>query len=592
MATKTKAPAFQSAAEVKKWNSLEHSAGDSLAKVAQGKATTADVQKISSTLGSMNKLAKGVFDDAVETATQLVEKTQDSNKLKLKEGLTAFETALNEALLKLQPDLVEQIQDIVMLESYEQTEELDKKFSPRFDMLQEMMPAQDLPTVNDLLAAVELIDESIDKKLSKLGAHLSNLVASTQRNALATTDKFQKGMRHVMNRHELRAGQGSILDALTPLAGNTNAEPGAAVFRSMTTALSNPKAPAIEGVTQAKPTSDIAEAIKSQTAFFQTFKDFLAKFGGGNSGSSGAGDNDEEDDEKEQKKADTWWRSFKTWIGDKYEKGKKKYQDNEGWIKALGLTLLTMATNPQFYATLGKMIQDYLTWDNIKSAAVATWDFIKDSGKGILDWVMDQLGLTHKTKHLDPNAKVDNFKDGGKALNLAGNAAKANDNLTPDQKAQMDAMDASFKDKNPNATLPVNPAAKDNKASWQSKVSNISLGGHRLGDLYGYFNKQEFGDSGDSSTTVNNRSTVGGSSTGPSSTTNNNQSSVFSSTGINISPGVTTNPAGTTPTATGVSTGIDNRPVKGTPQVGIDSYKFTSSIDDSLPLMNSTMFAH
>lgn len=591
MADKPKAPAFQTAGEMKKWNSLNNAAGTSLAKIAQGQATTADVQKVSATLGSMNKLAKGVFDDAIEMATSLVEKVQEGNRTKLKDGLSAFETALNEALLKLEPDLVEKIQDIVLLESFAQTEELDKKFSPRFDQLQEMMPDRDLPTVEDLLASNELLLESLDQRMNRWGANIANLLVNAVKSQMPTPalpgpkgSSHMKGQRHAMNRYELRAGQGSVVDAIAPLAGGSSSA-GASAFASMATALTSPAANLPDMVSPPSKSSDIATAIKTQTAFFQTFKDFLAKFGasGASGESSGGGGSSEDDDEKESKKADTWWRSFKTWLGDKYDKGKKKYQDNEGWIKALGLTLLTMATNPEFYATLGKMIQDYLTWDNIKGAAIATWDFVKDSGKGILDWVMDQLGLTHKTKQLDQNAHVDQFKDGGKSLNLAGNAAAMNANLTPSQQAQMDQMDAANKDKNPNAKLPdLKPGQKTN-ASWQSKVANVHLGNMRLGDLYGYFNKQEFVD-----TSVNNRSTVNAPASAASAM--NSQPAVFSSTGINITPGITTNPMGM-PSATGMPM-ADNRPVKGTSQVGIDSYKFTSSIDDSLPFMNSTLFAH
>jgi hypothetical protein len=146
---------FNSEQERKKWASLQNSAGASLNNIVQGKAQTADFQRVSTVLNGLNALAAQVFAEAVSAAEVQAKKFQAAANAATQQRdlttLTAYEVALNDALKKVAPDIVEQIKDVLALEFLESTEELNRNIGGRFTNLEGMLPPQDLPTTNDVI---------------------------------------------------------------------------------------------------------------------------------------------------------------------------------------------------------------------------------------------------------------------------------------------------------------------------------------------------------------------------------------------------------------------------------------------------------
>ncbi|WP_391857838.1 hypothetical protein, partial [Vibrio cidicii] len=95
-------PAFNTDYERRKWESLQNSAGASLTAVAQGRATSADVQKVITVLNGMNKMAGNLFARAASAAEVQAKKFEaqyeQTKHDKAIDTLTSFEMALNAAL--------------------------------------------------------------------------------------------------------------------------------------------------------------------------------------------------------------------------------------------------------------------------------------------------------------------------------------------------------------------------------------------------------------------------------------------------------------------------------------------------------------
>jgi hypothetical protein len=329
--------------------------------------------------------------------------------------------------------------------------------------------------------------------------------------------------------------------------------------------------------------SVIQKAAQDQTSLYSQLADFLKNPGkavasaGGSGGAPGSGQEEEED---EQEKADTWWRSFRNWMGDKYDKAKDWNKENKGWLSGLGMLLGTMLLDPQLYETIGGLIGKYLTWDNVKKVAEASWQMMLDKGKDIVSWVQDKLGLN---KPLTQKEVDDAKTDGG--VKLSKNAAERLKD--PKVQAALAAQGDPFKDKNPNAKLPDNPDAGGH-SSFMSKVSNLF--GFTNGGSSHLAVDQSVTDTNNSianggSPTFNSRSTMvpKGDVGGPKTT-------AVPGTAATYTPGVTTQPPGA---LGGLDTGVqtpDMRPTKGTAQIGLSTFKFHSSTDDSLLMMNTPYF--
>lgn len=584
MAKKT--PQFNSSKAKDKWASLQDSAGHSLTKIVEGKASSSDIQKVSTTLGKLSVVAKTVFDEAVDAAEKTALQVQKAGTIDFKDGLTQFELALNSALQASFKETVAQIKDILQLELLEQTEELIKTLGGRFDDIKVHLPPRDLPTINDLLSNNELIVESLDRDdsekwnrrsddlLDRIYHMFNEASPGAKANVPAVREPsaskgYVKGQRHVMNPYELKTiadqGQSIVGTVIDNESDITDVDSTDAVNLS----------PGIKNAEEVP----VAAGVDSSAGLFKRLGALLAgKFSHRDKGP----ESDVEDTKKEKEKADTWWRSFKGWIGDKWEDKKKKGKD---WLKTLmkdlaGVGLLTLLFNPQLWKTLADKIEEYVTWDNIKSAAFAAWNFLKDKTDTVVNWLLDTLGIKHDKHELpaklteSSQKQLDNMPVADRLAGMGPDQQGIElDSMTPAKRAQ------AFKD------------APQLKAVYDTWTKNKERNGKyqtELGKWWGDVKEGAKDEWSSISTFVGNgfrsklpstTSPAAGSSSG---TTVNNST-------LSIAPGVTGDRQGSSAKpASGASTGG----ATGSPQVGIGTFGFQSGVDDGLMLMNSSFLGN
>lgn len=615
---------FNSDQASKKWQSLQNSAGSSLNNIVQGRASTADFSRVSSVLNGLSSLAATTFSQAI-SASEVQAKKFEASYAQLEQGirsdnadnLTAYEKALNAALQTIEPNIVGTLKEFIELSSLESNEDLTKTMNTGFTGVHEALPS-DLPSTNDLLAANDLLKESLlEADASRWQTRESSLIekiADSFKTTLRDLAEQINKERAAKQAHASHSGplalpnpHGATGNALVPfqqphamhdvidMEPHTIADNAMQLVRPAEHKALTDQTGGMEPHTKSSVASGssislsasaeqaITKAATDQTSLYQKLMDFLQK------------DDDSTVDQKEEDedRADTFWNSYKSIIGEP-SKSKKKSSNDEGWgwLKTLGSALLLMATNPQLFKTIGDLITKYATWDNLKKAVGEAWDWVAKQAHDVLDWVLDKL---HPKSDTVTQKEVDEHRK-EPAVPLAKGAAGAKQKLTPEQQAWLNDPHTG-PDKNPGAVAKGDPS--QGHQSWQSWIANklgITVGSDQVklagsSTTVGGSSTSNAGNSvdiGGSTTSVGgNRSTVNG-----GTTVNNNSSSTSSipSQSASMTPGASV-------PQTGVAAGMDatagtgdNRPSKGGPQIGMSTFGFHTGTDDSLMMMNTPYF--
>jgi hypothetical protein len=610
-----------------KWDSLKGSAGVSLSRVVQGKASSSDFQRVQNILNQQSSLASQIFAQALATAEKQAKKFQSSYAAVMgrdnKELLSSFEVALNAELQKVTPDIVGQLKEIIEMSSASNRDDIDKAMGSRFDAFKELMPKEkDVPTINDLLAANDLLAERInadseiawDRREPDLLKNIADVFQSTLRN-LADKINQEKAQRHragggyggqpalaapnapLMLGHSQAPAESdrpSILaQGLALLRGPAGSE-GASDVGSRDLGQGTSSSSTMVVALNPAAQRELTTAAQAQTDFYSRVKALLPS-----PGQEGKGDAEEAG--KEEKKADTWWRSFKNWFGGDDDKKKKK-DDKFGWIKSLGAMLALMILNPKLFTALGEGIKRLLTWENLKGAAEKSLDWVKTMSSSVLEAIANMLDGTMKTPTQED---ATNSKDGAK--NLTSNPTKPGDkkhadinNLTPEQKKQFDSFGKAanqdtegpgFFNKAFSMIGVTTPGMKDYNLAHTDTDKNSPTYGHIV---IGGVDK---GKNPDFTPPTATTSAVQGAGSARSSVnpplpqtmpTGANASTTFSeSPSVKYTPGISL-PLGDPSQPAGGSAAM--QPQRGAPQIGIGSFGFNAANSDSLSLMNTYHF--
>ncbi len=611
-----------------KWDSLKGSAGVSLAKVVQGKASSSDFQRVQNVLNQQSSLASQIFKQAVSTAEAQAKKFQASYSAVLdkdnKQLLSQFEVALNAELQKVTPDIVGQLKEIIEMSSASNRDDIDKSMGSRFEAFKELLPKEkDVPTIHDMLSANQLLatriheesEQSWERREPDLLEKIADVFQTTLRNLADTISREKAQRAHVAGGGQLALSgpRGNAPMLLGGPASEASGERQSVLSRGMSL-LHGPSSGALDvdakDVSSSKSSGgastmvvalnpaaqrELTTAAQAQTDFYSRVKSLLPS-------PEQEGKGDAEEEGKEEKKADTWWRSFKNWIGDDDDKKKKK-DDKFSWIKSLGAMLALMILNPKLFQSIGEGLKKLLTWDNLKAAAEKSWDWVKDMSSSVMESIANLLGGTMKSP-----TQVDstNAKDGKKDLTTTANKpvdkkhADIN-NLTPEQKKQFDAMGKAnnegsegpgWLNKGFSLIGVTTPAMKDYNLAHTDTNAKSPTYGHIIIDGKDKGKNPDFKPQSSTSVAAAGPTGSGRSSVNPplpqTMPTGSNASTTFSeSQSVKYSPGVSLPPGDSSQAAGGSAA---RQPQKGAPQMGIGSFGFNAANSDSLTLMNTYHF--
>jgi hypothetical protein len=616
-----------------KWESLKGSAGVSLSRVVQGKASSSDFQRVQNVLNQQSSLASQIFKQAVSTAEAQAKKFQASYSAVLgkdnKELLSSFEVALNAELQKVTPDIVGQLKEIIEMSSASNRDDIDKSMGARFEAFKEFLPKEkDVPSMHDILVANEQLAVRIESDLEHawerrepdLLDKIANVFQTTLRNLADTINREKAQRAHAAHgaRPALAAPRGhapmllgapavdaerqSVLSRGMSLIQGPSA--GVASVDAQETGSSKSSSGSATMVVALNPAAqrELTTAAQAQTDFYSRVKSLLPS-----PGAEGKGD--AEEDAKDEKKADTWWRSFKNWIGGDEDKKKKK-DDKFAWIKDLGMMLALMILNPKLFQAIGEGLKKLLTWDNLKEAAEKSWDWVKGVTSSVMETISNLLGGTMKSP---TQADATKTKDGGKDLsttkNKPGDAKHADINhLTPEQKKQFDAMSKANNENTGGVTGGASSGFSSFGADWLNKgLSMVGITTPAMKDYnlahtdtnansptYGHIivDGKDKGKNPDFKPQAPATTNSGRSSIKPplpnTMPTGASASTTFSeSPSVKYSPGVSL-PPGDPSQAAGGSAAM--QPQKGAPQIGIGSFGFNAANSDNLLIMNTYHF--
>lgn len=616
---------FNSDQASKKWASLQNSAGSSLNNIVQGRASTADFSRVASVLNNLSSLAATTFSQAI-SASEVQAKKFEASYAQLEQGirsdsadnLTAYEKALNAALQTIEPNIVGTLKEFIELSSLESNEDLTKTMNTGFTGVHEALPS-DLPSTNDLLAANDLLKESLlevdasrwQTRESSLIEKIADSFKTTLRDLAEQINK-ERAARQAHASHSgplaLPSPHGAPSNALVPfqqphamhdvidMEPHTIADNAMQLVRPAEHKALTDQTGGMEPHTKSSVASGssislsaaaeqaITKAATDQTSLYQKLMDFLQK----------EDDSTVDQQKEDEDRADTFWNSYKSIVGDPSKSKKKKDDEGWGWLKTLGSALLLMATNPQLFKTIGDLITKYATWDNLKKAVGEAWDWVAKQAHDVLDWVLDwfknsksaQAG-NDSLKTNSPLAPILNAKNekGKSTLRKIGDAL-----VTPDEQKWISQNVLHSK-----GLAQTGKAIEDAVITPDQRKYIANKWNAFIGDS----------SSSSSSSTTNSVSgsapTIGGSTVsvgGNRSTVNggtvvDNSSSSTSSVSAqvaNMTPGASVPNTGSAAGLDATSGTGDNRPSKGGPQIGMSTFGFHTGTDDSLMMMNTPYF--
>lgn len=609
----------------KRWDSLKGSAGVSLKRIVQGQATSADYQRVMNILNQQSSLAGQVFSQQLQIAEIQAKKFQEAYQAVVGKDnkiiLSAFEVALNAEMKKIAPDIVGQIKELLEDTVLTATAELERSMGSRFDEIRHLIPEKkDTPSVNDLLAANDLLAERIrednasdsDKREDRLIEKIAHTFEGTLRGLAerinqekaqrARTSQGHRASQPAQSVPKLSYGPAPVATAerqsvlqrgMALLRGPSSG--GSVTTKSPTSGVSGSSG-ATTAVVALSPAAqhDLTTAADSQKSFYDRVKSLLPA---PSPKDKDTGSAQQQDDES--KKADTWWRSFKNWFGSDQDKKSKK-SDRFGWLKGLGQLLALMILNPKLFKTLGEGMKNLLTWDNIKGAAEKSWDWVKGMASSVMEAIANMLGGTMNTpSQSDVTGSKDQKKDLSTSKNAPGDTKHADiNNLTPEQKKQWEQMDKKNKAASGgpgwiNSALSMvgieTPQMKAYKMGNTDTNQNSPTYGHVI------INGKDQGLNPDFAKTAVQSAGSGRSSVGPLKPPlpANMPTGAAGSVTFSESPSIPMTPGIALPTtdATHMNVGSGStQPQRGAPQMGIGSFGFNAANSDSLTLMNTYHF--
>jgi hypothetical protein len=589
---------FNNQTAANKWKALQASAGPSLTAIVQGRGTAADFQRVQNILNQQGGLAAQVFAQAVSSAEvqakKFVAAYQQVVAQRQNEDLTAFELALNEQLALIAPNIVSEIREIIEMSVLQSNEDLTRTMGSRFDHVIQLLPSKrDNPSVDDLLAANDLLAERLaaeenarwNEREPRLLEKIALTFETTLRN-LADRINRERAQRYqgtpTAPTPQLPAPQApTVLQRAMPLLGG----PQPSRTTALVSAQAGEASTAVVNV-GVQTQRDLTTAAKEQTSLYDRLKRLIPSF----SLLRKTGTQQSADDEQE--KADTWWRSFKNWFGDKKDRMKKWGAENAGWLSSLGTLLSLAVLNPQLFKTLGEQIQKYLTWDNLKNAVTTAWDWLAKNSETAIDEVLKFLGIKggsaekaqEAVKTQTPLGTIQHFMDKkdeqGKERSLGSRFMDFF--VSPDERKGIRELGTAISTDFQKGTL-----ANTNEWLGQALFGEKNAqGGYTM-----FKNLPWYGDLtiGGNKTSVVNQQAPSGSTNAitskapiplkmPDTTTS------FDPAKLSTRPGVTTPPAGAAPLPEGPVPSTQSQ--RGALQMGIHSYGFTASNSDALTLMN------
>jgi hypothetical protein len=387
---------FRTDYEAQKWASLANADRAALDRLAAGTATPQDIRRVQSLVTKSYGLATTVFNKGLKAieaaANDRIAHINDTRVAKGKEPLTTgqFEALLTKALDKAWsdqgPELVVIIEDAIVKESHSQ----DKRFgSILHDKLRQFHEER---AANE--ASLDEHQKSQDENL-----------------AYATLKKVNSIPNIVEERVE-RAVKRALENYKGPqVVGNPTTEAA-----NSSTATYSPGS-----VLGTQPGS------KEDERKWQTFSRFnedgeLIQVAKENEGATGAvrrslelieqQNNQNSRDKDDERRSKTWWRSLKSFMGDKlWGKTKKAGMSiGAGLLALAGKLLMTQL----FGGTLWRHLSDYLSVEKIKTYASEFLDWAMEGGKKIVGYINDKLNPFHESNE-EIVKKVDNNMPGQEA---------------------------------------------------------------------------------------------------------------------------------------------------------------------------------
>lgn len=436
---------FRTDYEAQKWQSLERADKAALDKLGAGTASPQDIRRVQALVSKYNTLATSVFNKglkAIELAAQdRVARIEGDRAAKGKPPLapeqfaSLMTSALQDAWADQGPELVVIIEEMLSKESQAQDKRFGSMLHDKLRSFHEERAANDarlkqhegaqeesltLATLKKVNSVPDIIEDRVEKLFHRVLKDYSNLQNVGGTGTAANADnKYTAG--GVINSY------GAKLD---PLQAENQ--------KWQTRSRFNENGELVQ----------VAQDNEEATGAVRRALDKLE-----------ADQNSGKKVKDEESKAKIWWRSLKSWAGDKWDKAKKAGLGvGAGLLVLAGKLLMTQLMG----GTLWRHIEDYLSVDKLKEYASSFLDWAMEGGKKIVSYIVDKLNPFHET-----NEDI---------------VAKSNANLQTQDAAVSRSQSELARWKEALAKNPNDPVAKRNVAKYEKQLALQEAGKKNLED--------------------------------------------------------------------------------------------------------------
>ncbi len=373
---------FNTSQAQNRWNNLAKGDQATLEKIMRGQGNMQDFRKIQSLIGRYDRLASSIFNQAVK-ALEVAAKTR--------------------------------VDDVAARRADRGKPLTDERISELLDIANKKAFDDAGPEL------VVIIEESMASQLEKQDARLDSIFAQRLRESIPDQEELEKQLDQIQDQGavdeeekrwnarvaEFKTWMGEQLKRFDGIEERVEQRAGFAVRQALNGwKLSNASAPSPEESRQAH--ADEATA----TAFVGT-EDRGPVVGSANKsytdeqlgriGDSLASIAEQGDDDEEQKKANTWWRSFKSTIGDFGSRTKDalKAFGGSGLLGSLAKIVGTVLVAELLGGKVFEKIGEFLSSGKLQEWGGQFLKFITDNAKKLTDWVVGQFKSAREQRDVD-----------------------------------------------------------------------------------------------------------------------------------------------------------------------------------------------
>jgi len=354
-------PSFKTPYEQRKWSKLEQQARKTFDRLKSGEGTSKDLKQAQLLVAQYGAVASEIFQSGIDAINKIAEdrvnRITEDRQRKGKPPINTdglLELAITRAIQSEGVELASAVESIVIQQLKEQDDRFESMIEHKLSRF-----FKDIPTQDDLVAAAELAGEM------KYGGVYQRMEEAAYR-----------GLRRLIMDFRGVGGVEQVLEPEEPRRSRTPSSLASDFVHNTRPDL---------GLPQSSPAIVAEKEVDSRSNLLESINDKLDR-----------ATNPSTQDERDERKATNWWRKLKSLTGGAWDRAKSRaggFGLGAGLLALLGRFLVTELTGGH----LIEKISSYLNFDKMKAYGTQFLDYVSKNSKALATWIADKINPFKET---------------------------------------------------------------------------------------------------------------------------------------------------------------------------------------------------